>query len=65
MKSVLTGILLAGVILQGISQEVIQLPYEKATSTTWEGGEKEYYSQIWQNPVVTNVSVPTIQVFKP
>lgn len=48
-----------------LAQEVIELPFEKPTETIWEGGEKEYYSKIWDNPVVTNVSVPTIQVFRP
>lgn len=65
MKSLLTTLLLLGLSLQGYSQEIVKLPYEEAENTTWVGEEKEYFSQIWQNQVVTNVSVPTIQVFKP
>ncbi len=48
-----------------IAQEVIQVPHEKAEGTTWEGGEKQYFSSIWQTDVVTNVSTPTMQVFRP
>lgn len=47
------------------AQEVINLPYEKATDVVWEGDEKEYHSEIWNTQVVTNVSVPTMQVYKP
>lgn len=47
------------------AQEIIELPHENAEGTTWEGDEKAYYSEIWQNDVVTNVSVPTMEVFRP
>lgn len=47
------------------AQEIIQIPHEKAEGTTWEGDEKAYFSEIWQNDVVTNVSVPTMEVFRP
>ena len=45
------------------SQEIVELAHENATETTWEGGEKTYFSPIWQTEVVTNVSVPTMEVF--
>lgn len=47
------------------AQEIIQIPHEKAEGSTWEGDEKAYFSEIWQNDVVTNVSVPTMEVFRP
>ena len=47
------------------AQEIIELPFQKSSSVLWKGNEKEYYSELWQTQVVTNVSVPTIQVFKP
>jgi len=47
------------------AQEIIQIPHEKAVGTTWEGNEKAYFSKVWQNEVVTNVSVPTMEVFRP
>ncbi len=47
------------------SQEIIMLPHENSSGTLWEGKEKEYFSDIWQTQVVTNVSVPTMEVFRP
>lgn len=47
------------------AQEIIEIPHEKATETTWQGGEKAYFSNLWSTEVVTNVSVPTMQVFRP
>ncbi len=48
-----------------VAQEIIEVPHEKAENVSWEGDEKAYFSEIWQNDVVTNVSVPTMEVFKP
>jgi len=48
-----------------IAQEIIQIPYEKSSDTTWEGDEKAFFSKLWDNPVVTNVSVPSMEVFRP
>lgn len=47
------------------SQEIIQLPYTPSSTVVWQGGEKNYFSDIWQTQVVTNVSVPTMEVFRP
>jgi acetyl esterase/lipase len=47
------------------AQEIVTLPYDTPANVKYEGGEKEYYSTIWQTQVVTNVSVPTLQVFRP
>lgn len=65
MKSLFASQLLLGMLHQGYTQEIIKLPYEKTASPSWEGGEKEYFSQIWQNKLVTKVSIPTMQVFRP
>ena len=46
------------------AQEVITLPNSISTDLKWEGEEKEYYSSIWETQVVTNVSSPTLEVFK-
>lgn len=48
-----------------LSQEIIELPYKDGGQIKWIGDEKEYFSEIWQTQVVTNVSIPTMQVFKP
>ena len=47
------------------AQEVIGLPYQKPSEPQWIGGPKEYYSDIWETQVVTNVSAPTLEVFLP
>lgn len=65
MKKLLTTLVCLSLVYLGNAQEIIDLPYEQTTATTWEGGEKDYFSEIWQNQVVTNVSVPTMEVFKP
>lgn len=47
------------------AQQYIELPHETPPNVQWEGGEKEYFSDIWQTQVVTNVSTPTMEVFAP
>lgn len=49
----------------GFSQEIIELPNNGNNEVVWENKEREYFSEIWQTQVVTNVSKPTMQVFKP
>ncbi len=60
---VLFSLLLTTITL--CAQEVVTVPHEVATDVKWEGGEKDYFSSIWETQVVTNVSVPTMQIFKP
>ncbi len=47
------------------AQNIIPIPHKTSENTTWVGEEKEYFSDIWQTPVVTNVSVPTMELFQP
>ncbi|GMN07229.1 alpha/beta hydrolase [Croceitalea sp. MTPC5] len=47
------------------SQEIVTLPNESIDGVSWKNPEKEYYSDIWKTQVVTNVSEPTMQVFRP
>ena len=46
------------------AQEIIQLPTNPTPGIEWNGGEKSYFSPIWQTDVVTNVSEPSMQIFK-
>ncbi len=46
-------------------QEIIALPYETPEGVNWEGGEKAFYSDVWDTEVVCNVSKPTMEVFRP
>jgi len=47
------------------AQNIITLPYENPEGITWANNEKEYYNERLETEVVTNVSVPTMEVFKP
>jgi acetyl esterase/lipase len=47
------------------AQEIIKLPNTETPPVTWETAENEYFSNIWNTQVVTNVSEPTMQVFRP
>ncbi len=65
MKKYALVMLALGMINFSTAQEIIEVPHEKAEGVKWESDEKAYFSDIWQNDVVTNVSVPTMQVFRP
>jgi acetyl esterase/lipase len=65
LKNIILTIVSICIINIVSAQEIIQVPHVKAEGTTWEGDEKAYFSKIWQNDVVTNVSVPTMEVFRP
>lgn len=47
------------------AQEIVELPQEHTGEIMWQNPEKQYFSQIWQNEVVTNVAKPTMEVFRP
>jgi len=47
------------------AQEIIEVPFETNAAVKWEGNEKSFFSKNWDTPVVTNVSVPTMQAFLP
>jgi len=47
------------------AQEVVTLPNTNNTGLRWEGDEKEYYSSIWETQVITNVSTPRMEVYRP
>ena len=64
MKKYLGLFFALGIVLTVKSQEIVKLPFETNGETVWIGDEKEYFSNIWQTQVVTNVSVPSMQVFK-
>ena len=53
------------IVISCFSQEIVKLPHDKHADIVWKNGEKNYYSDIWKTQVVTNVSVPSIQVFLP
>ncbi len=65
MKKAFVVLITMSIVNLTVAQEIVKIPHEKSTTSVWEGGEKEYFSDIWQNEVVTNVSVPTMEVFRP
>lgn len=65
MKTTFFIIVLIGFICFATAQEIIEVPHEKSDGVVWKNDEKQYRSEIWNNEVVTNVSVPTMEVFRP
>ncbi|MEM9144099.1 MAG: alpha/beta hydrolase [Bacteroidota bacterium] len=63
-KYIFMGIIMSYTGL-GMAQEMVSLPHNTPKDITWFEDERAYYSKIWDNPVVTNVSKPTLQVFRP
>ena len=47
-----------------ISQKIVDLPFEPNPDVVWNTAENEYYSDIWQTEVVTNVSEPRLEVYE-
>jgi len=48
-----------------VSQEHVALPNEAIPGITWDTPQREYFSDIWQTEVVTNVSQPHLDIFLP
>jgi acetyl esterase/lipase len=58
--------LLSLAAVSALAQEVIPLPFETASPVSTETyPEKQYYSTVWKTEVVTNVSKPSLTVYKP
>ncbi len=47
------------------AQQIIELPNTNSTSLQWVGEAREYFEINWKTQVVTNVSSPSLQVFRP
>jgi len=52
-------------ILSVRAQEIINLPHKSPENVQWEGGEKAFFSKIWNTEVVCNVSTPSMEIFRP
>lgn len=65
MKKIVIFLLLGNLSILVGAQEIIALPYEKPMEIQWNGDPKNYFSEIWDTQVVTNISVPTMQAFIP
>jgi len=65
MKKILVALIVFHMSQTGFSQDTIALPNENDTGTTWIGSEQNFYSTDWQTQVVTNVSSPSMEIFRP
>ena len=65
MRNILPLLILFFIISTTLAQETIKLPFETAKNILWEGGEKQFHSEEWDTKVVTNVSIPTLTLYKP
>lgn len=66
MRGTILFFLILLFILPTMAQKIIKLPVtEKDETVDWAKKEKDYFSEIWQTQVVTNVFKPTMEVFKP
>jgi acetyl esterase/lipase len=65
MKKLLLLLAMTAIFKLSQAQEVIPLAFEKNEAVSYENAEKQYYSKAWETTVVTNVSIPTLTVFRP
>ncbi|MEM7358819.1 MAG: alpha/beta hydrolase [Pseudomonadota bacterium] len=65
MKLILILVIYLAAIFAAHAQEVVPLKFTANPEVTWPNAERQYYSDIWATEVVTNVSEPTLTVFRP
>lgn len=65
MKNVILFLIAIPISQIMFSQEMVILPHENPTELEWQGGEKSTYSEQWQTQLISNVSIPTLQIFRP
>lgn len=65
MRKIFLSLIVFHIFLIGLSQDTIALPNENATGTRWVGSEQNFYSTAWKTQVVTNVSSPSMEIFRP
>ncbi|MFK8049713.1 MAG: alpha/beta hydrolase [Halioglobus sp.] len=60
----LIALINAAMTASAVPLEVVPLPYKSQDKIHWPKAERQYYSEIWETEVVTNVSSPSLVVFK-
>lgn len=65
MRKIFLSLIVFHIFQTGLSQDTIALPDENNTPIKWIGPEKNFYSTSWQTQVVTNVSSPSMEIFRP
>ncbi|MBB6463747.1 alpha/beta hydrolase [Flammeovirga kamogawensis] len=54
---------MTGLIASGQNQ--INLPFTPADHIEWKGEERAFFYKNWQTDVITNISIPSIEVYQP
>ncbi len=64
-RSVSQFLLITAAAVTCFAQQVIQLPVSGAALPAATNTEQQYFSKTWSTEIVTNVTVPTLTVYKP
>ena len=64
MKKYILLVLVLPCFLLSTAQDIVKLPFQNAENIEWIGEEKQFFSKIWETEVTTNVSSPTLMIFK-
>ena len=65
MKKQIFLLVMCNFVFFSQAQTKIILPFEKSETIQWIGEENEYFSKPWNSNAVSNVSAPTMEVFRP
>ncbi len=65
IKAFLPYLFIAFTMVTYAQETIIELPHIKPDSIIWSNPEKEYISKLGNAPVITNVSTPSLIVYKP
>jgi len=65
MKVIMLCLIFTSGLSKMDAQQIISLPYEKPSDFEWVGEEKDYHSEHWNTRVITNVSKPSLIVYRP
>jgi acetyl esterase/lipase len=58
-------LLIAAAAVTSFAQQVIQLPVSAASKPAESNAEQQYFSKTWNTEIVTNVTQPSLSVYKP
>ncbi|WKK65537.1 alpha/beta hydrolase [Lutimonas zeaxanthinifaciens] len=65
MRKFISAVIIVFMMSSSYAQNLVNLPFEKPENVEWSGGMKNYFSDIWDTQVNTNVSTPTLEIYKP
>lgn len=65
MRKFVSAIAFLLMMSSSYAQKLVNLPFEKPESVVWSGAEKNYFSEIWGTQVNTNVSTPSLEIYRP